>query len=411
MPLKGSLFISSVPVGATLKDLSGKSIGTTPAGITGLENDEIWKGTLEFDGYESAAVEAVAEAGHVKEVPTVRLVALLQKVVVSSAPAGAKVFEGTKELGVTPLEIAKVAPDTLVRYRLRLEGHEHAEVSGRVDVGRSMNLHAELKSMTISSMPVVDPRVATLLDEAREARVAGDMGLALVRLEEALSQSSADPSVHYELGLVHEQMGVFDTAAAHYQKVFQMGVSGAGSLYELAAGKLRDGFEQPDAMLGRLSLSRVRIFKDSKNDSGERVVLTIPVRKAPGEEIDVAEIAVSVTFFNRTSKGAIVQLEDKSWVTEQWVTMPFDWVGGEESLRVIYTIPAQNPQTAHLLVEHSYYGQVVTLQYKGEVFDVQAWPRDLAAKIPRSPAATSGDPLLSGFQDSLPPDRTTPDAR
>ena len=251
---------------------------------------------------------------------------------------------------------------------------------------------------------VGDPRSERMVREARQARVAGDMGLAIVKLEEALSQSPADPSVHYELGLVHEQMGVFDTAAAHFEKVFQMGVSGAGSLYALAAGKLRDGFEQPDAMLGKLSLSRVRIFKDSKNDSGERVILTIPVQKAPGEAIDVAEIAVSVTFFNRTSKGEIVQLEDKSWVTEQWVTMPFDWAGDEESLRMTYLIPPQDGQTEHLFGGRSYYGQVVSLLYKGEILDVQAWPRDLAAKIPRSPAATSGDPLLPEFQDSLPPD-------
>ena len=128
---------------------------------------------------------------------------------------------------------------------------------------------------------VADPRSERMVNEARQARVAGDMGLAIVKLEEALSQSPDDPSVHYELGLVHEQMGVFDTAAAHYEKVFQMGVSGAGSLYELAAGKLRDGFEQPDAMVGKLALGRVRIFNDPKNEEGQRVVLTIPVQKAP----------------------------------------------------------------------------------------------------------------------------------
>ena len=109
--------------------------------------------------------------------------------------------------------------------------------------------------------------------------------------------------MHYELGLVHEQMGVFDTAAAHYEKVFQMGVSGAGSLYELAAGKLRDGFEQPDAMVGKLSLGRVRIFNNPKNEEGQRVVLTIPVQKAPGGEIDVADLAVSVTFFQPHFQG------------------------------------------------------------------------------------------------------------
>ncbi len=263
---------------------------------------------------------------------------------------------------------------------------------------------ASLPPPTPVTVPQVgDPRSERMVREARQARVAGDMGLAIVKLEEALSQSPDDPSVHYELGLVHEQMGVFDTAASHFEKVFQMGVSGAGSLYALAAGKLRDGFEQPDAMLGKLSLNRVRIFKDTKNEAGERVVLTIPVQKAPGQEIDVAEIAVSVTFFNRTSKGEIVQLEDKSWVTEQWVTLPFDWVGDEESLRMTYAIPPQDGQTEHLFGGRSYYGQVVSLLYKGEILDVQAWPRDLAAKLPRSPAAASGDPLLPEFQDSLPP--------
>lgn len=44
-------------------------------------------------------------------------------------------------------------------------------------------------------------------------------------------------------------------------------------------------------------------------------------------------------FFNRNSKGEIVQLEDNSWVNQFWNTLPFDWVGGEESLRMIYTIP------------------------------------------------------------------------
>ncbi len=255
----------------------------------------------------------------------------------------------------------------------------------------------------VTTPQVADPRSERMVNEARQARVAGDMGLAIVKLEEALSQSPDDPSVRYELGLVHEQMGVFDTAAAHYEKVFQLGVSGAGSLYELAAAKLRDGFEQPDAMVGKLALGRVRIFNDPKNADGQRVILTIPVQKAPGGEIDVADLAVSVTFFNRTSKGEILQLEDKSWVTEQWVSLPFDWAGGEESLRMNYVIPSQDSQTEHLFGARTYYGQVVSLLYKGEILDVQAWPRDLAAKIPRSPAVNPGDPVLPEFQDSLPP--------
>jgi hypothetical protein len=257
----------------------------------------------------------------------------------------------------------------------------------------------------VAPPPIAAPRTERLVNEARMARVAGDMGRAIVKLEEAQSQSPEDPSVQYELGLVHEQMGVFDLASAHYEKVFQMGVSGAGSLYELAAAKLRDGFEQPADMLGKLSLGRVRIFNNPNHDGGQRVILTIPVQKGPASEINVADLAVSVVFFNRTSKGEIIQLEDKSWVTEQWVTLPFDWTGGEESLRMTYTIPSQDNQTEHLFGGRSYYGQVVSLLYKDEVLDVQAWPRDLAARIPKPPAAAGpADTMPPEFQDKLPPD-------
>ena len=256
----------------------------------------------------------------------------------------------------------------------------------------------------VSTPKIDDPRCERLVKEARQARVAGDMGLAIVKLEEAQSQSPEEPNVHYELGLVHEKMGVFDVAAAHYEKVFQMGVSGAGSLYELAAAKLRDGFEQPEAMLGKLSIGRVRIFNDPKNEDGQRVILTIPVQRAPGEEIDVNELEISVTFFNRTSKGEIIKLEDNSWVKDQWVTLPFDWAGGEENLRMTYVIPSQDQPTAHLFGERTYYGQVVSLIYKGEVLDVQAWPPALAARVGQQPTANPNGALQPEFQDTLPPD-------
>ena len=249
-----------------------------------------------------------------------------------------------------------------------------------------------------------EPRSERMVQEARQARVSGDMGLAIIKLEEALSVSPVDPNVHYEFGLVHEQMGVFDTAIAHYEKVFQLGASGAGALYEMAAAKLRDGFDQPDAMLGKLSLGRIRIFNDVTHQSGQRIVLSIPVQKAPNASIEVEGIAVSVIFFNRTSKGEILQLEDKSWVSEKWATLPFDWAGSEETLQMTYVIPQQDNQTEQLFGQRSYYGQVVSLLYKGEVLDVQAWPRDLAAKVPKQSFANPNHPSQSEFQDSLPPD-------
>ena len=308
-------------------------------------------------------------------------------------------LEESRQVRVVVKEVLK---PVIVRLPARAEPAEPAAPAEPSVVSRPP---APTPAPTPMTMPqIAAPRAERLVNEARVARVAGDMGRAIVKLEEALAEAPDDPAVHYELGLVHEQMGVFDTAAAHYEKVFQLGVSGAGALYEKAAAKLRDGFEQPADMLGKLSLGRVRIFNNPNSEDGQRVILTIPVQKAPAEEIDVAEIAVSVIFFNRTSKGEIIQLEDKSWVTEQWVTLPFDWAGGEECLRMTYTIPSQDNPTEHLFGGRTYYGQVVSLSYKDEVLDVQAWPRDLAARIPKQPLTSPGDTMLPEFQDKLPPD-------
>lgn len=184
----------------------------------------------------------------------------------------------------------------------------------------------------------------------------------------------------YELGLVHEQMGVFDVASTCYEKVFQFGADQAGEYYTLAANKLRDGLSTHEEMLGKMSLGRVRIFNNPNEIKGQLVVLTIPVQKSPGESISASDVSISVEFFNRTDRGEIIALEDKSWASEKWTSLPFDWSGGEETLQMTYVIPNQDQQTTHLFGKLSYYGQIVSLMHKGEVLDVQAWPRDLSAR-------------------------------
>lgn len=256
----------------------------------------------------------------------------------------------------------------------------------------------------LDAPPIADPRCERLVSEARETRVAGDMARTINKLEEALGISPMEPAVLFELGMIHEQMGIFDKAADYYQQVFELGTSGAGSLYQAAASKLRDGFANPADNIGKLSLGRVRIFQPVDKSSGETVILTIPVQKAPSFEADTDQIEVSVVFFNKTNKGEIIQLEEPSWVKEQWVSLPFDWLGGEEQLRMIYTIPPQDIQTEHLFGTRSYCGQVVTLRYHGEILDVQAWPRDLAGRLPAAPEHATQSELFPDFLDTPPPD-------
>ncbi len=256
---------------------------------------------------------------------------------------------------------------------------------------------------------IADPVVERLVRDARSARVAEDMGRALAKLEEAKRLAPGEPNVLYELGMVYEQMEVYDKASEFYEKVFQLGTSVAGSLYDQAARKLRDGFEQPTSIRGKLALGRVRIFKDPDTSAGERVVLTIPVQAAPGANVGADDFSVIVHFFDSVKGGdpqpSVAGLFESSY---QWTTLPIDWVGGEELLRVTYLLKPQSAQQAHLFGERSYYGQVVELRYKNELIDLQSWPRDLAARASApKPVLTPGPvndvPPEFLDKDSLPP--------
>lgn len=308
-------------------------------------------------------------------------------------------FEKGGEVRIVEKEVEKYVP---IRISVPVAG---AEFKPTPAPRAEPELPPQPEPESVGIPKIADPRSERLVTEARQARVAGDMGLAIMKLEEALEESPDDVTVLYEMGTVHELMGVYGEAAKNYEQVFQKGITGAGELYEMAATKLRDGFEQPNAMLGKIALGRVRIFNDAEAAEGQRVVLTVPVQKAPGQEVKSSDIEVAVTIFNKTDKGKILQLEDETWATPSWVSLPFDWEGGEETLRMNYHIPKRNAQTAHLFGELSYYGQVVTLTYQGEILDVQAWPRDLAARIGQVNPAGPGLGDFPEFldHDILPP--------
>lgn len=313
-------------------------------------------------------------------------------------------LEDSKQIRVVEKEVTKFIPIEIAA-KPKHDPDEPTVVARPPVPANPPPVPAVLEPTPIEAPPIADPISERLVREARKARVASDMMAAITKLNEALQYSPDDPSIHYELGLVHEAMGVYDKASEHYEQVFQMGVSGAGALYELAAGKLRDGFEQPGDFLGKLALGRVRIFKDTRVEKGERVILTIPVQKSPDAEIDPAEISVEVQFFNRTTKGKILKAEESPALEatqDEWPSLPIDFVGGEEPLRVSYTISPQESRTEHLFGEEKYYGQIVSLFYKGEILDVQAWPRDLLGRAKAQPAQQP--PLQDPTFDQLPPD-------
>ncbi len=228
---------------------------------------------------------------------------------------------------------------------------------------------------------IADPVTERLVKEARTARMADDMIHAIPKLQEALQHSPDDANVLYELGQVHESMGVNDRATEFYQRVFELGTEKAGALYVQAAQKLRDGFEQPEDK--KLRLGRVRVFRDPRIDEGQRVILTIPVQSLPGESINDKDLEVQVHLFDEVGETKELQpaATDLAKIEFKWVSGARDWATGEELLQVSYTILPQTPQQKHLFGERRYHGQVVELSYKGELIDALAWPRVLAHRM------------------------------
>ena len=237
----------------------------------------------------------------------------------------------------------------------------------------------------LDAPPIADAKVEQLVREGREARVAEDMGRAIIKLEEARSIDPQEPNTLYELGLVYETMAAYDTdlaekAAEAYQGVFELGTTKAGALYPLAAGKLRDGIARPIDMRGKLALGRVRIFKDDTFQDGERVVLTIPVSAAPGSEPSPDDFHVKVEFFDKSRNDNPKPAGPECVTNYEWVSGAIDWLGGEEILRVTYILPPPEPGQEHLFGKAAYYGQIVELVYNNELLDSQAWPRHLASR-------------------------------
>lgn len=238
---------------------------------------------------------------------------------------------------------------------------------------------------------IADPVVERLVNEARKARVADDMASAITKLGEARKRAPKDPNVLYEFALVYEKMAVADPALATqaadaYQQVFELGTTGAGALYALAAEKLRDGIAMPADLRGEMALGRVRIFPDRDHEEGERVVVTVPIHAEPGMEIEADDLEVRVQFFDYAMRNGkreilptVVGVKEEN---VKYVTLPFDFASGEELVRFTYILPKEDLQQEHLFGKRAYYGQIVELIYKGEVLDADPWPRHLASYNP-----------------------------
>ena len=141
----GGLVLTSEPSAAKVLDAAGRDLGVTPLELKSLLGGQAWEGRIEMPNYVAAELREEVPVGETRLVSPVKLQAQPQKVILTSDPPGAEVLEGSKVVGVTPLELPDVLPETKVSYQLKRDGYQDAQVEGKVLVGKSLELAAVLE--------------------------------------------------------------------------------------------------------------------------------------------------------------------------------------------------------------------------------------------------------------------------
>jgi len=222
---------------------------------------------------------------------------------------------------------------------------------------------------------VFDPVLEQLLKDAADARIRGDLQLALTKLKEAQLEAPENPHVLYGLGATYEGFGLFDNASAYYMKVHRAGLQGAGSLYQKAALKLARGWAPDVKDIAMLGWSRMT--NPTRVEGGERRTLILPVVASPSKDFDPMLFKPRVRFYEEVDgkvAQAIIRDGDSG---SEWVTGEADWKDGEEMAEVWYRVPDQDAASGLLFGERKYYGFVAELYYDGRLVDIMARPRTL----------------------------------
>jgi hypothetical protein len=239
-------------------------------------------------------------------------------------------------------------------------------------------------------------RYQELLQQGKQLRDRGDTGAALVKLREAQAADPNNAEAIAEIAVTYERMSLMDKAGEQWRRIYEMGDT-AGAFYYAADARLKMSQAQalaavnmsraadgsgplsklkPDATLGLGDVNRV----DKPESGGTRFSLRIPIKTAPGEKINVADVDIQVFFYDEVDGKSIVQTDaDLSY---RWASLPIDWTAGEpETLEVEYSRQpplAKGPKTE----QREFFGYIIRLYHRGEIQDARAEPESLNAKFP-----------------------------
>lgn len=245
----------------------------------------------------------------------------------------------------------------------------------------TLNIPPVPKAMDVAP-PIKNPIVERLIEEAREARITGDLVLAQTKLNEAEHLEGENANVLYDLAVNFDALRVYDKADEYYVRVVQLGPIEGGSLFAKASAKIERG--RIADLKGLASLGLVRKSSPRRVAGGERRTVMMPVSVAPGREFDPELLDPRMNFFEEVDgkiQPAVITPDGSGF---EWVSAPVNWDDGEELAEVWYFVPDQDVREAYFSGERKFFGMVVELYYDGRLVDVMAQPRTLIKEMSHS---------------------------
>lgn len=233
-----------------------------------------------------------------------------------------------------------------------------------------------------------------MVEVAREVRKLGDMSPVLESLRAADLREPNHPEILSEMALTYEAMGLAEKAEAMWRSVIALGESNGGGYYTLAKAKLLGRETAPKSPeRNAVALGACQVIPDKTVTKGQRLALRVPIKAAPGVEIDPTQMDIHVYFFDKVGADRIEPTRADPPVPS-WVSAPVDWKEGEELVDFSYNMPELKAEELRELGKRSYYGYVVKIYYLDRLMDVQAEPQTLVNYKPPGAGPAGADSAL-----------------
>jgi len=262
----------------------------------------------------------------------------------------------------------------------------------------------QLRAAELIAQPRLrDPSVRApwqeMLESARAAVATQRNDIALRTLTEVEAQIPQQPFAMAEIATQYEKLGESQKALTLWKKIHEFGQQ-AGVYFATAEAKLAQlelikedlvaakrtpttSEHQSASPTATKSTAMLKFGKFSIHDSAKsapskkQLVLSIPVVKANGLEVEAKDVAIEVQFYDQTQGKNVERTNaDIEW---KWASNATDW--SDHSAKILQ-VEYRQGNSRRPGEQRAYFGYVASVYYKEKLQDVRSDPARLGQQYP-----------------------------